>query len=83
MMFTELSIEVRVRVPMTLIVPLFNDAFKDIKPSNILCNSQGLIKLSDFGVSGELINSLLNTFVGTSVYMSACLAIFFFLISSM
>jgi mitogen-activated protein kinase kinase len=43
---------------------------KDIKPSNILCNSQGSIKLSDFGVSGELINSLANTFVGTSVYMS-------------
>jgi len=43
---------------------------RDIKPSNILCNSQGSIKLSDFGVSGELINSLANTFVGTSVYMS-------------
>jgi len=43
---------------------------RDIKPSNILCNSQGSIKLSDFGVSGELINSMANTFVGTSVYMS-------------
>jgi len=43
---------------------------RDIKPSNILCNSQGSIKLSDFGVSGELINSLANTFVGTSVHMS-------------
>ncbi|KAJ7110729.1 Pkinase-domain-containing protein [Mycena crocata] len=43
---------------------------RDIKPSNILCNSQGDIKLIDFGVSGELINSIANTFVGTSVYMS-------------
>ncbi|TFK37259.1 STE/STE7/MEK1 protein kinase [Crucibulum laeve] len=43
---------------------------RDIKPSNILCNSQGDIKLCDFGVSGELINSIANTFVGTSVYMS-------------
>ncbi|KAJ6596345.1 Pkinase-domain-containing protein [Mycena vulgaris] len=43
---------------------------RDIKPSNILCNSQGDIKLCDFGVSGELINSIANTFVGTSIYMS-------------
>jgi mitogen-activated protein kinase kinase len=43
---------------------------RDIKPSNILCNSKGQIKICDFGVSGELINSIANTFVGTSTYMS-------------
>lgn len=43
---------------------------RDIKPSNILCNSHGDIKLCDFGVSGELIDSIAHTFVGTSVYMS-------------
>ena len=42
----------------------------DIKPSNILCNSKGEIKICDFGVSGELINSIADTFVGTSTYMS-------------
>ncbi len=42
----------------------------DIKPSNILLNSEGQIKICDFGVSGELINSIADTFVGTSTYMS-------------
>jgi mitogen-activated protein kinase kinase len=44
--------------------------FADIKPSNILLNSKGEIKICDFGVSGELINSIADTFVGTSTYMS-------------
>ena len=43
---------------------------RDVKPSNVLVNSSGKIKLCDFGVSGELINSIANTFVGTSTYMS-------------
>jgi mitogen-activated protein kinase kinase len=42
----------------------------DIKPSNMLVNSNGEIKICDFGVSGELINSIADTFVGTSTYMS-------------
>lgn len=43
---------------------------RDIKPSNILVNSKGYIKLCDFGVSGELVNSVADTFVGTSTYMA-------------
>ncbi|KAK7754692.1 MAP kinase kinase (MEK) [Diatrype stigma] len=43
---------------------------RDIKPSNILTNSKGHIKLCDFGVSGELVNSIADTFVGTSTYMA-------------
>ncbi len=43
---------------------------RDIKPSNIVINSRGSIKLCDFGVSGELINSIADTFVGTSTYMA-------------
>lgn len=33
-------------------------------------NSKGQIKLCDFGVSGELVNSVADTFVGTSTYMA-------------
>jgi mitogen-activated protein kinase kinase len=43
---------------------------RDIKPSNIVVNSKGQIKLCDFGVSGELVNSVADTFVGTSTYMA-------------
>lgn len=43
---------------------------RDVKPSNILVNRRGQMKLCDFGVSGELINSIADTFVGTSTYMS-------------
>lgn len=43
---------------------------RDIKPSNVLINSRGSIKLCDFGVSGELVNSIADTFVGTSTYMA-------------
>lgn len=43
---------------------------RDIKPSNMLFNSKGQVKICDFGVSGELINSIADTFVGTSTYMS-------------
>ena len=42
----------------------------DVKTSNILVNSQGEIKICDFGVSGQLIDSVANSFVGTRSYMS-------------
>uniref|UniRef100_A0A1D1XTI6 MAP kinase kinase skh1/pek1 n=1 Tax=Anthurium amnicola TaxID=1678845 RepID=A0A1D1XTI6_9ARAE len=43
---------------------------RDIKPSNIVVTRKGEIKICDFGVSGELIASSVDTFLGTSYYMA-------------
>lgn len=45
---------------------------RDIKPQNILLNSKGQAKITDFGVSGELASTqaMAKTFVGTHKYMS-------------
>lgn len=50
---------------------------RDIKPSNLLVNHKGEVKITDFGVSAMLANSMgqRDTFVGTYNYMAVSAAI--------
>jgi serine/threonine protein kinase len=43
---------------------------RDVKPSNILVNSCGQVKLCDLGVSKSLIDSTATTYVGSKSYMA-------------
>ncbi|KAK4700138.1 mitogen-activated protein kinase kinase, partial [Phenoliferia sp. Uapishka_3] len=43
---------------------------RDVKPSNILINRKGIVKLCDFGVSGQLDRSLAKTNIGCQSYMA-------------
>jgi mitogen-activated protein kinase kinase len=51
----------------------------DVKPGNILLTRQGEVKLCDFGISKQLVDSLCGTgeqtFVGTSLYMAVLLPV--------
>ncbi|XP_067874261.1 dual specificity mitogen-activated protein kinase kinase 5 isoform X6 [Heterodontus francisci] len=49
---------------------------RDVKPSNMLVNTRGQVKLCDFGVSTQLVNSIAKTYVGTNAYMALALGRF-------
>jgi len=41
-----------------------------VKPTNVLANIRGEIKLCDFGISGQLVQSVAQTYIGCSNYMA-------------
>ena len=41
---------------------------RDIKSGNILCNSQGIVKLADFGSAKEYKDDYTDSIVGTPCY---------------
>jgi mitogen-activated protein kinase kinase len=47
-----------------------NVIHRDVKPTNILVNTAGKVKLCDFGVSGNLVASLAKTNIGCQSYMA-------------
>lgn len=48
----------------------FNIIHRDVKPTNILCSTDGNVKLCDFGVSGNLVASIARTNIGCQAYMA-------------
>ncbi|KAF9529219.1 kinase-like domain-containing protein [Crepidotus variabilis] len=47
-----------------------NIIHRDVKPTNVLVNRKGQVKLCDFGVSGELNKSMAKTNIGCQSYMA-------------
>jgi mitogen-activated protein kinase kinase len=47
-----------------------NIIHRDVKPTNILMNTRGQVKICDFGVSGNLVASIAKTNIGCQSYMA-------------
>ncbi|KAK3117821.1 MAP kinase kinase Wis1 [Teratosphaeriaceae sp. CCFEE 6253] len=47
-----------------------NIIHRDVKPTNVLVNTRGQVKICDFGVSGNLVASIAKTNIGCQSYMA-------------
>lgn len=47
-----------------------NIIHRDVKPTNVLINTRGQVKICDFGVSGNLVASIAKTNIGCQSYMA-------------
>ncbi|KAI1324597.1 kinase-like protein [Xylariaceae sp. FL0255] len=47
-----------------------NIIHRDVKPTNVLANARGQVKICDFGVSGNLVASIAKTNIGCQSYMA-------------
>ncbi len=66
------AVAARVLVGLAYLHGALNIIHRDLKPSNLLLNSRGEVKISDFGVSGQLAHGRAecNSWVGTARYMA-------------
>lgn len=61
----------RISAPPPPNVPESLSPVADVKPSNVLINTQGQVKMCDFGISGYLVDSVAKTMdAGCKPYMA-------------